>query len=266
MKAIRVLFAAILFAVVGLSTPAGATSATTDQSDLWWVPSESGWGIQLVQRGTVIFATMFVYGPTGAPTWYAGTLNYLGNFAWTGDLYVTNGPWFGTVPFNPSAVGYRKVGTMTWNALFVTTGTLTYSVDGVPVTKTVTRQTLVLDNFAGRYAGAVHQTQSGCFSPANNGTAEVVAVLAVTQNGTAVSLASTAQTGIACTYSGTLSQAGQMGEISGAYSCSTGETGTFTIFEVQVNVAGITGRLGAHSNTLGCSISGWFGGMRGTTF
>jgi hypothetical protein len=63
--------------------------------------AESGWGMQLVERGTIIFATLFVYDPSGAPTWYVATMPFISNNpnnVWTGDLYATTGPWFGTVP------------------------------------------------------------------------------------------------------------------------------------------------------------------------
>jgi hypothetical protein len=58
------LASALLFA-----PPAYATSYSTDVSDLWWVPTESGWGMQLVQEGSTVYATLFVYGPTDQPTW-----------------------------------------------------------------------------------------------------------------------------------------------------------------------------------------------------
>jgi hypothetical protein len=128
---IRCLVAAALFSISSLRTPASATASGTDSSDLWWITSESGWGVQFVQRGTVIFITLFVYDPATNPTWYTATLNYAGNLVWTGDLIVTNGPWLGAVPFNPRAVTYRKLGTITWAAIDVNNGKLTYSVDGV---------------------------------------------------------------------------------------------------------------------------------------
>ena len=63
-RAACVLLAAVSF----LASPAYPASFSTDQSDLYYIPAESGWGIQLVQRGAVIFATMFVYGPGYTPT------------------------------------------------------------------------------------------------------------------------------------------------------------------------------------------------------
>ena len=265
MRTIRCFCAAIFFAASSLLTPSWATSFTTDQSDLWWIPTESGWGIQLVQRGGVIFATMFVYDPTRIPIWYTATITpQVTPFTWSGDLYLTNGPWFGTVPFNPATVTLRKVGTLTWTGVTVTTGTLTYSVDGVVVTKSVTRQLLVYDDFSGRYAGASHSTFTGCSNPLNNGTGEALSVFAVAQTGTAVTV--TTSGGDVCTYSGTLTQAGQMGRISGTYTCASGDFGSFVIFETQVNISGITGRFNVTSTPTGCTGTGWFGGMRATTF
>ena len=117
MKSIRRVFGAALIALSFIApAPAIAASSSTDQSDLWYIPAESGWGMQLVQRNGTIFATLFVYGPNGAPTWYVATMNPIGAFQWSGDLYATTGPWFGTEPFNPANVVATKVGTMTWTA------------------------------------------------------------------------------------------------------------------------------------------------------
>src|SRR3982074_2271678 len=124
MKTIRRLFASLLFAIATVSSPVCSTTFSTDQSDLWYIPAEAGWGIQFVQRGGVIFATMFVYDQFNIPIWYVATMNSVGSFTWSGDLLLTSGPWFGTVPFNSSAVTYRSVGTMRWVASSGTTGTL----------------------------------------------------------------------------------------------------------------------------------------------
>ena len=105
MKAIRCLLVATVLAISSALNPAGATSFSTDQSDLYYNASESGWGVQLVQRASVIFATIFVYDQPTIPIWYTATLYNVGGFTWTGDLYITTGPWFGTVPFNPMLVG-----------------------------------------------------------------------------------------------------------------------------------------------------------------
>jgi hypothetical protein len=268
MRALRLVLASSLVALALLATPVSATSFSTDQSDLWYIPAESGWGIQLVQRGNLIFFTMFVYDPAGKPIWYVGTINPTGApFTWSGQMYLTTGPWFGAQPYNPALFGGRVVGTMTWNATAVETGTLSYTVDGVAVTKNVVRQTLVNDNFSGHYGGAIHEQFTNCANPANNGTVEGAGILDITQVGNAITINVTASlSGGVCTYSGTLSQDGQMGSVVGTYHCNTGTFGNFTAFEMQVNITGFTGRFVDSATALGCSGSGWFGGVRSTTF
>ncbi|HSS27803.1 MAG TPA: hypothetical protein VLL50_07585, partial [Usitatibacter sp.] len=61
--------------------------------------------MQLVQRDNTIFATLFVYGQNNQPTWYVSTMQHSASLTWTGPLYATTGPWFGTVPFNANNVG-----------------------------------------------------------------------------------------------------------------------------------------------------------------
>jgi hypothetical protein len=266
-KTIRAFFAAILFAAMGFAAPAWSTAFTTDQSDLWWDPAESGWGIQFVHRGSILFATIFVYDGTNSPIWYTATLYSAGNFLWTGDLDLTSGPWLGTVPFNPNAVGRRKVGSMTWNATSTRTGALTYGVDGVSVAKSLTRQFIVNEDYAGHYGGGVHADTTGCLNPAFNGTAENLGILDITQSGQAVVLKTFPSTTNSCSFAGTLNQAGQMGAIDGSYTCNSGETGIFQLFEMQVNITGVTGRLTTDSNTIvGCQSTGWLGGVRIQTF
>ena len=264
MSAIRVLFAAILFATASLVTPAEATSFSTDNSDLWWVPAESGWGMQLVQRGSVIFATMFVYDPTGTPIWYTATLNPQAQpFTWSGDLLLTNGPWFGTVPFNPRAVGYRRVGTMTWTATSVTDGTLRYAVDGVNVVKNPTRQTLVNENYSGTYNGATYVSVTGCFNPSGNGSGNQFETFYVTQNGQNVSISSVnPYNGTTITIDGLLSQGGQFGSVSGTYTSSFGEIGNVLLFEMNVQLNTFSTRAVFSSTNTGCTSVGQFGGMR----
>jgi hypothetical protein len=75
MREFRIVIAAATLAAVVHAVPANATAYSSDQSDLWWIPGEPGWGIQFVQRGALIFATMFVYAQNGTPTWYTALLS-----------------------------------------------------------------------------------------------------------------------------------------------------------------------------------------------
>jgi hypothetical protein len=266
MKSLRHAACVVLAAASLLAAPAHATSFSTDQSDLYYIATESGWGIQLVQRGSVIFATLFVYGSNGQPTWYTATMDYQSDLTWSGDLYATTGPYFETVPFDPSMVTRQLVGTMTWQAPFVEGGTLTYVVNGVTIVKNVTRQSLVLDDFSGHFAGGTHSDIGSCTNPNFNGTVENFGTLDVSQNGTAI-LLQTTTAALNCSYSGMLNEFGQMGEVNGTYACSDGSGGTIFLFEMQVNETGITGRFSATAaSPAGCQSTGWFGGVIVTTF
>jgi len=265
MSAIRKLFAAIAFASASVCSPAWGASYSVDQSDLWWIPSESGWGIQFVQRNATIFATMFVYDASGAPAWYVATMSANG-MTWTGDLYATQGPWFGTVPFNPANVAVMKVGTMTWSPSAVNAGTLSYTVNGTSVVKSLQREFIAVDDYRGHYGGGLHQVNTGCLDPSQNGTTEVPAVVAISQTGSSIDLATSDFNLNVCEYSGTLSQDGQMGSIIGTFTCSGGHHGNFGVSELQVNPLGITGRFTATGSPSGCAETGWFGAGRLTTF
>jgi hypothetical protein len=259
--------ACILLAAAFLAPPVYATSFSTDQSDLWYIPAESGWGMQLVQRGSVIFATLFVYGPSGQPTWYTATMDNTSGFTWTGTLYATTGDYFATVPFNPADVTLTNVGTMTWQGQTTTTGTLTYVVDGITVVKNVVRQTLVLDDFSGHYAGWAHRVFTGCTNPAANGTSDVPRIDDITQTGTAITTVSTfPNTGNVCTFTGTVTEYGQMGDFEGSFTCTDGSAGTGSSFEVQVTISGISFRHSDNYALSGCQNDGWFGGAVVTTF
>ena len=65
---------AFVLAAFSLVGNAGATSANTDLSDIWWNPAESGWGMQMVNTGTSVFATVYVYDQNRSPTWLTGEL------------------------------------------------------------------------------------------------------------------------------------------------------------------------------------------------
>ena len=71
---------------------------------------------------------------------------------------------------------------------------------------------------------------------------ENIGIVNVTQNGAAITLQTFPANGDSCSYPGTLSQLGQMGDVVGSYACSNGASGTFHLFEMQINITGMTGR------------------------
>ncbi|QJR10806.1 hypothetical protein DSM104443_01875 [Usitatibacter rugosus] len=133
----------------------GSRSGFTNYQDLWWNPAESGWGLNVTHQGDVIFATLFTYGLDGRPAWYLmsrGEKRADGSYA--GDLYRTTGSPFNAAPFVPlSAADVTRVGGMSLTFSNGETGTLRYDIEGIAVTKAISRQVF----------GAA---QSVCTSPA----------------------------------------------------------------------------------------------------
>jgi hypothetical protein len=91
-----------------------ATAWGSDVTDIWFNPSQSGWGLTLAQHGSNVFGVWFTYDTDGQPLWAVMpgvTFNGPDNF--TGTLYTTTGPYFGSVPFDPSRVVATPQGSAT---------------------------------------------------------------------------------------------------------------------------------------------------------
>ncbi|CAN5446827.1 hypothetical protein BH11PSE11_BH11PSE11_30970 [soil metagenome] len=118
-------------------------SGLSNYQDLWWNPAESGWGVNVTHQDNTLFATLFTYDASGAPMWLvmSNGARQSSDGSYLGDLYRTNGTPYYSSPFNPvSGSNITKVGTMRFLFKDGASGTLTYSVNGVSVTKTISRQ------------------------------------------------------------------------------------------------------------------------------
>jgi len=261
MRAFRPFVAAFATLVVLALPNAARASSGTNFSDQWWNPNESGWGASVLQQADVLFIDVFLYGPDNRPTWYTAAAYFqpqAPGLLFSGDLYVTSGPWFGAF-FNPNAVVARKVGTLQFDATSTNFATLTYSVDGVIVSKQVQRQLWAYEDFTGSYYGGLVYDQSGCGNAANNGHVEEFGAFQITHaanNTFSLTLQSNFGT---CTVVGNYSQLGHMGSVDANYTCSYGINGTMTLYELERNSSGMTGRLVAQNNA--CQVSGKLGGV-----
>lgn len=240
-----------------LLATASASSGTADQSDIWWNPSESGWGMQLAHRGQAIFATVYLYDAQGKPTWISAVLRPAGA-DWVGDVYATTGPWFGAAAFDPATVTRRVVGSMTWRSDDGSNGTLTYGVDGVTVSKKVVRQPVESDDYAGQYLGALSWVNS-C-----TGLHEDFVDIAVTQVGSNITLNwSNHTTRDACYFGGQLGLDGQFGSMSGQFQCApVHDDGEFTVTGLRVTPEAITGRYQSMDEDTGCMSKGFLSATR----
>lgn len=264
-------FAAAACAALGFALPAHATTYSTDFSDLWWAgASEDGWGINFIQQSEVIFATMFVYGTDNTPRWYvASNLSPAspGATTFNGTLYRTTGPYFGapwTGGGGPVAVGNMQVA---FNS--ASTGTLTYTVDGVSVTKNISRQTWRHNNVAGNYLGGITAIGSNCGGGVQNGPILIFGNMGVAQNGTNLTIridfVSNSNVASTCNMTGTMTSQGKIGSLSGGnWSCTfggqAGNTGTFSLSAIDVTTTAF-GATFTGSDQF-CTYSGRFGGLR----
>jgi serine protease len=115
----------------------------TNYQDLWWAApaaAESGWGINLTEQSSIIFATWFTYGLDGTAMWLSMTATSTGPHSYGGQIYRTSGPHFDAVPFRPSQVSAAVVGSGSLTFADGNTGTFAYTVNGVSQSKAITRQ------------------------------------------------------------------------------------------------------------------------------
>jgi lysyl endopeptidase len=121
----------------------GSVATIVDYSDLWWNPSESGWGLNIVQHASRnIFAVWFTYDANGSPRWFVipgGIWNSATN-TFTAAMYQTSGPAASTATFNKNLVKVTQVGNVTITFSDASHGTFAYTVNGVPGSKVITRQ------------------------------------------------------------------------------------------------------------------------------
>ncbi len=251
---------ATAFALALIMKPA---AAATDYTDLWWNPTESGWGVNFVQSQGFIFATFFIYGPSNEQIWYSGELVAGANGEFAGPLYDASGSYFGG-PWTPSARGFREVGTAKFVPTSATGGMLTYSVNSVAVSKPIERQTMKPVVLTGTYIGGVAVNVSGCTNPANNYRSKQNVSLGVF-NASATrqfTLDIDQPNGAACRMAGSYQQTGQLMRAQAAtYACSDGLSTTATLSEVRATAFGIEGRWTA-STGAGCVESGEFSAVR----
>ena len=256
---------ALGLATLALTSPALGTAFSTDNSDIYNATNEDGWAVELTQQGDAVFATIYTYDADNLPIFYTASLvfagaNASGNALWTGDLYVTTGPWFGA-QFDRSKLHYTKVGTMTYLQQFTESGSLTFTVNGVTVTKQISRVTFRFDNYAGTYLGAYKLVASGCTNPSDNGTFYYGAVFNITQATNALTIvATTSQDGGSCTFPGDYVQFGQFGQSRGSFTC-TSFNGSHVIFEMNVTPVDFRARI-LGSDNFGCALLGNLSGIR----
>jgi murein DD-endopeptidase MepM/ murein hydrolase activator NlpD len=120
---------------------AGSRKALTNYQDLWWNPSESGWGINLTHQENIMFVTWFTYGAGGRGQWLvASDVRKQSTGEYRGRLYRTRGTPFnqisGAVAVDGSPV---DIGEISLTFADGENGRIDYTVDGVSQSKAIQR-------------------------------------------------------------------------------------------------------------------------------
>jgi len=246
------------------------TSVSSPLTGLWWNAGESGWGATITQQSTVMFVTLFVYDVTGNPVWYTVSCNIAGASC-SGDMVKFNGGATATAPWSSSGLNAAKVGGMVLNFTGNDIGAMTYTLNGSPVTRQITRQMFgppapVMPGLAGQWQGAIVETRNNCAQPQNNGGRATYGQYDIAMNsGTAGAIAITLSgvTGLQCTYAGNFTTNGARLQANGTLSCSDGKRGTWRSTNVLVTAKSMSLEFAVQLDTSEtCTIAAILGGLR----
>jgi hypothetical protein len=116
------------------------TMASTNYQDLWWA-RENGWGLSITQHRDILFLTWYVYDATGKPVWVVMSSGQwdAARVTYSGDVFIPTGTWFGNYDGNRFIAG-NPVGTASVRFADASNATLTYSINGLTGTKSISRQ------------------------------------------------------------------------------------------------------------------------------
>jgi hypothetical protein len=264
-RALRNIAAGIAVAIAFFAPAHAATTGGTDYSDAWFLEAEAGWGVFIIHQGNTIFATLYVYNQDGSPRFYSGSeTRSTGPTSFSGPLYDVRGTYFGSpwAGFTPT-----QVGVITFNfSADGDTATMNYNVGSTSVTKNIRRFPFALENLTGRYIGGA--TASSTCGGQNQLTL-IFDDLRVTHSGGSINMTvnftNAGGAASVCTFSGTYNQPGKQGRITGNFNCTfggtPGNTGTFTISNIDAQSTGFLGRFSGQDNF--CSNhTGFFGGVK----
>lgn len=252
---------AILFAAtVGSAGALSAAAPPINYADQWSNAAEPGWGISVTQQADILFGALYIHDAFQVPTWFTATMNFASDIGgvrtYSGTLYRTTGSALGQ-PYSGAAVTNTPVGTMAMEFGDDAHATLTYSINGINVVKTVSRLTFAPNTITGSYIGSTSDVSFNCTNPARNGivTTDPGAFTIGVENGGMVMRFPT------CTVNGTYTQQGQIGTFEGTYGCTTGSNGTIKYTGIRSEKGGIVASYVGRDD-FSCSFRGNMGGMR----
>ena len=221
---LRTLCAAVALALA-FASPARA--ADPDYSDIWWAAggTEAGWGVNFAHSPGFVFATFFIYGADGKPTWITAELIQTGAGRYSGAVYTFTGTYFG-LPWVPGNHGFVQAGDAQFVAESVVRGQLTYTVNGIQVVKTIARQALTPIDVGGVYLGGMLIKNSAQCNGGANTTPYAYQLLVTEKAASTVEIAQVSLQGATdCIMEGLMVQTGRVRTMTGGtYTCGNTES------------------------------------------
>jgi hypothetical protein len=114
---------------------------STNYTDLWWNPAESGWGVNIQHQGNTLFATWFTYDSTGAGMWLVmSDAEKQPDGSYSGAIYQTTGTPFNLINGAAAVATISQVGIGSFAFSGANTGVFSYTVNGISGAKAIQRQ------------------------------------------------------------------------------------------------------------------------------
>ena len=108
-----------------------------DYTGAWFNANESGWGLSVIRGSSGLYGIiMYHYNQSNNPVWYFMAGGSFNGAVYSAPVMRYSGPYFGSA-FNSVQVSSVAAGNASINFTSATSATLTYTIDGVAVTKNI---------------------------------------------------------------------------------------------------------------------------------
>lgn len=197
--------------------------AQVNQSDAWWVPAESGWGINVLQQGDALVLMFYVFDDDNLPVWFRGVTTRIADNDFRGTVYLDRGTSYREVQFGPIPQPSQAVGEVRFQPTSLYEAVLTYTIGSTTAAKALARLPFATGEYSGGHSSVVTARINACGEKSGDLSGAVQSE-ATLNNGYAQLTLSGA--GTTCVINGPFRQRGRFGQIEGGtYSCADGSAG-----------------------------------------
>jgi hypothetical protein len=196
-------------------------------ADAWWVPSESGWGVNLLQQGQALVLVFYIFDDDRQPVWYRGVTTAASDGTFQGVVYHDTGTSFREPVFGPVPETAEVVGQIRFAPTSIYDGQVSYTIGSTTVNKQLTRATFTPHQFAGEHMSVVTARINACGEKSGDLSGSMQTEASINNGSASITLISGP---VACAITGPFRQRGRLGQVTGGtYTCSDGSTGQASV-------------------------------------